>query len=211
MLEGNATATTSTYQTVLYQNGGLSHYNTITNNTLEGGSYGLYMRGSGTTSRGTGNNISNNSILNANYYQCYLYYQDSLNFNGNTIIQRPTSTSFCYGIYTYYCDDCNVTKNSVTLNTTSSNYGIMIGRWAGTQNELSNNMFVSSANATGTAYGIYDNYSLNVNIYHNSVNIRGGNPSSTRALYCSGSTSTLYGNIDIRNNIFANWSNKWVS
>ena len=204
MLEGNATATTSTYQTVLYQNGGLSHYNTITNNTLEGGSYGLYMRGTGTTSKGTGNNISNNSILNANYYQCYLYYQDSLNFNGNTIIQRPTSTSFCYGIYTYYCDDCNVTKNSVTLNTTSSNYGIMIGRWAGTQNELSNNMFVSSANATGTAYGIYDNYSLNVNIYHNSVNIRGGNPASTRALYCSGSTSTLYGNIDIRNNIFAN-------
>lgn len=204
MIEGNATATTSTWQTVLYQNGGLSHNNTITNNTFEGGSYGLYMRGTGTTSKGTGNNISNNSILNANYYQCYLYYQDSLTFNGNTVTQRPTSTSFCYGIYTYYCDDCNVTKNKVTLNTTSSNYGIMIGRWAGTQSEVSNNMFVSSANSTGTAYGIYDNYSLNVNIYHNSVNIRGGNPASTRALYVTGSTSTLYGNIDIRNNIFNN-------
>jgi len=204
MLEGYASALTSTYQTVLYQNGGLSHYNTITNNTLEGGSYGLYMRGTGTTSKGTGNNISNNSILNANYYQTYLYYQDSLTFSGNTITQRPTSTSFCYGIYTYYCDDCNVTKNKVTLNTTSSNYGMMIGRWAGTQGEVSNNMIVTSANGTGTAYGLYDNYSLNVNIYHNSVNIRGGNPTSTRALYVTGSTSTLYGNIDIRNNIFVN-------
>lgn len=204
MLEGNATATTSSYQTVLYQNGGLSHYNTITNNTIDGGSYGLYMRGTGTTSKGTGNNISNNSILNANYFQCYLYYQDSLVFNGNTIFQRPSSTSFTYGIYTNYCDDCQVTKNKVTLNTSATNYVIMVGRYGGTSNEVSNNMFVSSANCSGTAYGIYDNYNKNLKIHHNSVNITAGNASGTRALYSRGTASTAYGNVDVRNNIFVN-------
>lgn len=203
-LEGYNNATTSTFQSVFYQTGGLSNHNTITNNEFTDGSYGLYLRGSGTTAKSVGNVVANNSIIGANYYQTYFYYQDSLTVDNNVIEQRASSTSFTYGLYTYYCDNTKVRGNSVTLNTTSSNYGMMVGRYAGGSNEVSNNMFVTSANSTGTSYGIYDNYSLNVNIYHNSVNIRGGNPASTRALYVSGSGSTLYGNVNIRNNIFVN-------
>ena len=203
-LDGYANATTSFYSTVFFQNGGLSHNNTVTNNILNDGSYGMYFRGTGTTSKGIGNKIMNNTSVGAYYYQAYFYYQDSLLVEGNSFEQDPTSTSFCYGLYTYYCDDSKVSKNEVILNTTSSNYGMMIGRWAGTSNEVSNNMIITSANAAATAYGLYENYSLNVNIYHNTVNIRGGSPTGTRALYVTGSTSALYGNIDIRNNIFVN-------
>ena len=203
-LDGNANATTNFYSTVFFQNGGLSHNNTIENNTLNDGSYGMYFRGTSTTSKGTSNIIRNNTSVGAYYYQCYFYYQDSLLFEGNSFEQDPTSTSFCYGIYTYYLDDSKVTRNKVTLNTTSTNYGMMIGRYNGASNEVSNNMIVTSANSTGTVYGIYDNYNRNTNIYHNSVNIRAGNGPSTRALYSSGSSSTLYGNVNIRNNIFVN-------
>jgi len=203
-LDGYNNATTSTYQAVLYQTGGLSNYNVFTNNELNNGSYGIYMRGSGTTSKSVGNLVANNSLNNPNYYLAYFYYQDSLLVDNNVMVQNPSSTSFCYGIYSYYCDDTKVTRNSVTLNTTSTNYGLMIGRYAGTANEVSNNMIVTSANSTGTAYGIYETYGLNVNVYHNTVNIRGGNGASTRALYVTGSTSTLYGNVNIRNNIFVN-------
>jgi hypothetical protein len=51
---------------------------------------------------------------------------------------------------------------------------------------------------------LYDNYSKNVKYYHNSVNVRGGDATRTRALYSTGSSSSLYGNNDMRNNIFSN-------
>lgn len=210
-LDGYNNATTSTYQAVFYQTGGLSNYNTFTNNELNNGSYGLYMRGSGTTSKSIGNTVAGNTLNNPNYYLAYFYYQDSLTVDNNVMVQNPSSTSFSYGLYSYYCDNTKVTRNSVTLNTTSTNYGMMVGRYAGASNEVSNNMIVTSNNATGTAYGMYVNYCLNTNVYHNSVNIRAGSATGTRTLYILGSTSTLYGNIDVRNNIFTNNVGGYVS
>lgn len=205
-LDGYASATTSTWQAILYQNGGLSHYNTFTNNTLNDGSYGIYFRGTGTATRGNGNVVTNNTLNNPYYYPVYLYMMDTLTFDNNTIVQDPTSTSFCYGVYAYYCNNAKLRKNSIQLNTTSTNYGLRIGRFNGTSNEVSNNMVVTSGRgtATSTAYGIYFDYNKNVNVYHNTVNVRSGSPTNCRAIYVSGSSSTAYGNNNIRNNIFVN-------
>ena len=208
-LNGNTSATTSSLSTVVYNQSGSTNLIedvTIDSNNINDGSYAMYMWGGGTTTKEKGLNIRNNNISGFNYYGIYLYYQDSITFDNNVVTQSPTSTSFCYGIYSYYLDNAKIRGNKITLNTTSSNYAIMIGRYNGLDNEISNNMIVTSANscATCAAYGLYINYPKNTRIYHNSVNIRGGSATNTRALYATGSTSTAYGNVDIRNNIFSN-------
>jgi len=201
--EGWASATTSTFQALFYQFGGLADHLTLTNNHFEGGSWGLYLRGTNTTSKSTGAVITGNTMRNVPYYQTYLWYQDSMTFDNNDIIQKPTSTSFAYGIYVYYGDNFTVRNNSLVLNTTSSNYGLYSFRAGGGGSEISNNMIVTSDRSTGTCYGLWENTGRNVNIYHNSIHVRGGGV-NTRALYINGSTSTLYGNNNVVNNIAVN-------
>ena len=70
--------------------------------------------------------------------------------------------------------------------------------------EVQNNMIITSASSTGTSYGVYIGYGQHINFYHNTINVRGGSATAGRGLYLLGSTSTLYGDVDIKNNIFAN-------
>ncbi len=204
VLDGSSTATTSTFQTVIYQNSGVVKHITIDNNITNDGSYGVYFRGSGTTSNDENVTVTNNEFNDTWYYCSYFYYHDSALIENNEFTQKATSTSFAYGLYTYRMNNTKVSRNKVELNTTSTNYAMMAGYYSGTSNEISNNMIVGSANGTGTSYGLWINYCLNTNVYHNSINIRSGNATSTRALYISGSTSTLYGNVDVRNNVVSN-------
>lgn len=209
-----SSSTTSSLASVVYNQSGttnLSENITLDNNTINNGSYGIYWWGGSTTTKEGHLKFTNNKVTGFKSYGSYFYYQDSTLIEGNTFVQDPTSTSFCYGILSYYLDDSKVSKNKVELNTTSTNYGIMLGRYNGTSNEVSNNMIVTSNNATGTAYGMYVNYCKNTNVYHNSVNVRAGTATSTRSLYVSGSSSTLYGNVDIRNNIFTNNAGGYAS
>jgi len=215
ILNGNSIGTTSTLSSVIYNGFGtaVTEDVTIDSNQINNGSYAIYWRGGSTTTQEKNTTVTNNVINGFAYYGVYFYYTDSLIFDNNDMEQLTTATSFCYGIYTYYNNNTKVRGNRLELHNTTTNYGIMIGRYAGADNEVSNNMIVTSDNAlaTNTVYGIYVNYALNTKIYHNSVNIRTGSPSFSRALYITGSTSTLYGNVDIRNNIFSNIAGGYAS
>ena len=213
VMNGNSTSTSS-LASVIYNQSGASNMVEdieIDNNTINNGSYGVYWWGGSTAQKEKHLKFTNNKVEGFRSYGSYFYYQDSALIEGNEFKQDITSTSFGYGVLSYYLDDSKVSKNKIEMNTTSTNYGIMVGRYAGASNEVSNNFIVTSARATGTAYGIYVNYCLNTNVYHNSTNIRAGLTTSTRALYVTGSTSTLYGNVDIRNNIFTNQAGGYAS
>ena len=207
-INGNTNSTSSLAAAIYNQSGAsnLSNNVTIDNNTINGGSYGVYWWGGGTTTKENNLTFTNNKVLGFRSYGTYFYYQDTVTIEDNLIKQAAGSTSFGYAILSYYIDNSTVKRNDIEMTSTSTNYGIMVGRYAGTSNEVSNNMIVLSANqtATGSAYGMYVNYALNTKIYHNSIHVRSGSPTNTRALYLTGSTSTLYGNVDIRNNIFVN-------
>ncbi|MDC1370330.1 fibronectin type III domain-containing protein, partial [Flavobacteriales bacterium] len=205
---GNTNSTSSLAAVIYNQSGAANLTNNVTldNNVINGGSYGVYWWGGGTTTKENNLTFTNNKVLGFRSYGTYFYYQDTVTIEDNLIKQAAGSTSFGYAILSYYIDNSTVKRNDIEMTSTSTNYGIMVGRYAGTSNEVSNNMIVLSANqtATGSAYGMYVNYALNTKIYHNSIHVRSGSPTNTRALYLTGSTSTLYGNVDIRNNIFVN-------
>ena len=205
---GNTNSTSSLAAVIYNQSGAANLTNNVTldNNVINGGSYGVYWWGGSTTVKETGMTFTNNKVLGFRSYGTYFYYQDSITIDDNEIKQATGSTSFGYAILSYYMNEVSVKRNDIEMSSTSTNYGIMVGRYAGTSNEVSNNMIVTSSNQTptGSAYGMYVNYALNTKIYHNSIHVRSGSPTNTRALYLTGSNSTLYGNNDIRNNIFVN-------
>lgn len=205
---GNTNSTSSLAAVIYNQSGAANLTNNVTldNNVINGGSYGVYWWGGGTTTKENNLTFTNNKVLGFRSYGTYFYYQDTVTIEDNIIKQATGSTSFGYAILSYYINNGTVKRNDIEMTSTSTNYGIMVGRYAGTSNEVSNNMIVTSSNQTptGSAYGMYVNYALNTKIYHNSIHVRSGSPTNTRALYLTGSNSTLYGNNDIRNNIFVN-------
>ncbi|MGB1039899.1 MAG: T9SS type A sorting domain-containing protein, partial [Flavobacteriales bacterium] len=180
---------------------------TIENNKLNKGYYGMYWYGINTTQKEIGNKILNNEIKDFYLYGIMCYYQGGNTVEGNVIEQMPAATSTSYGMYVYYNDSCKIKSNKVTLTGAGTNYGLYINRGVGSATnkmEVINNMVSTSPSATRTAYGAYISYTKHLNFYHNSIHVRGGSATAGRALTCFGSTSTLYGNNNIRNNIFAN-------
>ncbi len=177
---------------------------TIDNNEMHNGSITLYWYGGNTSTKEKHFKFTNNTMKDFSSHGSYFYYQDSSLIEGNDWDQLSTSTAFSYGFYAYYTDNTKFSKNRIELNTTSTNYVLYFNRTNGTNNQVSNNMIISSPNAGFTAYGIYDNYTKNIKYYNNSVNVRGGNASGARCFYSSGSTSTFYGGNELVNNIFTN-------
>jgi len=192
---------------VLYS-GLVNQYNTIKNNVVEGGYYGVYIYGSGTTSRAKYNVIEGNDISGFRYYGMMLYYQDSVQVIGNYIHDGVYSTQ--YGIYANYTfNGFRIERNTIILSPSNYAYGMYIYRCnyysyinAHTLEGTVANNFISITSGTSTMYGIYTYYSNKVNYYFNSVNISSGNVSS-RALYQVNTASNTFGQSFI-NNIFNN-------
>jgi hypothetical protein len=204
ILNGVSTTSTSSNRAVIYKGStGHAEYNTISNNQINNGSYGIYYYGSGTTSLSSGIVVENNSLIDQYYYGIRLYYLDAPIANSNQVLSNSTYTSF-YGIYAGYCDNgLEITKNAIEHS--QSGYGIYVYYSDGTALEpglIANNM-VSYYDGTSTLYGIYHYYSTYKNYYHNSVNVE-GTSSSTRAMYVYGTSSS---DIDMKNNIISNSSN----
>ncbi|MFC2111404.1 hypothetical protein ACFLQ5_03020, partial [Bacteroidota bacterium] len=201
--------TNSSYGRAIVLYTGLNNqYNTIKNNVVQGGYYGIYIYGGGSTNRSKCNIIEGNDVFGFYYYGMMLYYQDSIQVIGNYVHNGLSSTQ--YGIYTYYLfDGFRVERNKVILSPVNSGTGMRIyycnynsyitaNTAAGT---VANN-FISITSGSGASYGLYAYYSNKVNYYFNSVNISSGTATS-RVLYQYNTTANTFGQSFV-NNIFNN-------
>lgn len=168
----------------------LANYNTISNNLLLGGYYGIRMYAA-SNNVNVNNHILNNELKNIYYYGIQAYYQDSLLAEGNQIDVSSRENLYSYGINVSYSNNTLLLSNNVK----ASNYGIYFYNYdtyslATRKIELSNNMVISNG------YGIYMSYVDSSNLYHNSISSTSASP----AMYMSGSG---LGDYDVRNNIFS--------
>ena len=178
-------------------------YNTISNNQLLNGYYGIYFYASSSNME-TGNQFINNQVEDFYYYGIYNYYQYDNTVSGNYVHQSQSGSSTGYNIYLRYCDGpFNVESNTVYDDAGSSSfYGLYIyycDADAAAPALVANNMVSNNGN-TGTSYGIYAYYSNHINIYHNSVMINTGG--TTYGAYLYGSSSS--GVYDFKNNNIVN-------
>jgi len=163
------------------QNG---NYNTISNNTIVNGYYGVRVQGDFTNWQNV-NKIENNIFEDIYYYNVYVQYQDSIEVNGNTM-----STSINVqgdGLYMLDVNNFIVEENDMT---DMSDWGLYIsdGNFdsVATRRGRVVNNFISSS----TDRALYFDDVNDVDVFHNTV-------SGTYGFYINDVTS-----LDARNNIF---------
>lgn len=159
--------------------GALCDRNTISNNTINGGYYGIALAGnSGATLQG--NIISGNVIRNFYSYGIYTNYSDSMLIENNDVsrISRTSLTTF-YGIYAASCKGFKVSANRIhdpapgDPSTAFIFYGIYVASTGGNiTNTISNNLIYNiQGNNSGTSavYGLYNLTGIYTEYYYNTV------------------------------------------
>lgn len=203
-----ASTTTSTNMAVIYSQNSRDNWNSFINNTIEGGSYGLYWYGAGTGAADLeeGTVFDGNTFTGNYYYGARIERQNAPMINSNELISETTYTGTTYGLYLNYCDNgFTCTNNNIHGTMTSGwRYGMYTLNNDGSavnRATLANNMVqVGTPGSTSTFYGMYMSNSGYVDVEHNTAFISEGGTSS-RAFYgTSGGGNTL------TNNMFVNYT-----
>ena len=101
---------------------GANHYNTLRNNKIDGGYYGVRLYGS-SADYGRNNQLINNEISNVYYYGIYSYYQDSTVISGNSAdLTVSGSATNSYGLYAPYTFNADIISNNIKANS----YGLYL-------------------------------------------------------------------------------------
>ncbi len=172
--------------------------NTVANNHIVGGYYGVYFYG-GSGNLLKGNRVLNNQIDSANYYGVYGYYADEMEISGNVMNMTTRNNIQADGIYGLYNTNGIFEGNYIH----APDYGFYISNTstlAGPtirKTQIVNNMIVSDSD-----YGIYLNGVDQVNLYHNSVAVYGPTATSSPAVYLNTFGTYVVDDYDVRNNIF---------
>ena len=181
----------------------LDNFNTIRNNIIQGGFYGIYMYGISTSARENLNIIQHNTIKDFTNDGIILYYQNAPVISAN-LIQNYDNASISYGIFGYYIyDSLKITKNKILLNASDNNYGINLyfSLSSVTTPALVANNFISlTGNSTKTNYGICLTSPDYIHVLFNSINITTASGFNGRSLYLDGGSG-----ITVKNNILANF------
>ncbi|MEQ9188750.1 MAG: hypothetical protein RLP15_13530, partial [Cryomorphaceae bacterium] len=206
--------TTSSNLSPLYSQGN-NHHLTVTNSEILLGGYGLFLQGSGTTSRQENIVINNNVIKNAYYFQTYIYYVDGFEFNNNVVTND--SNLYLYGprgLYCYYVDNFNINGNYIGTDVSNGTYGgyaypFYLYQCIGSNNprsSVANNCINAGAEGTTSYgyYGVYSYYSGLYNFHNNLVTRRGGNNGYYAGLFQAG------GLVSMKNNSFADYYNGYA-
>ena len=196
--------TTSSSFSCIYSSTSLDQYNTIRNNIISGGYYGIYLYGASTASLELGNVIDGNTIKDFYYYGIYGYYQNALKIRQNTLIASSTASSV-YGISATYCNnDIQFTQNNLQLPATATIYGMYLSSCAGTaalRGNISNNFISTLGTSVGTVAGIYCTTASYQDINYNSVSISNVSALTGYAFYITAGTAAT---VSVQNNNFVN-------
>ncbi|PCH66701.1 MAG: hypothetical protein COC01_07480, partial [Bacteroidetes bacterium] len=195
VLNGKSTTSTSNAESVIYvyENYPILDNLLIKGNTINNGSYGIYLF---VYSTRYSNNLKITDNVLSNYYQgIYLKYFDAPILTKNHIIDFNEA-----GINLQYCSNTfNVTYNEIYSSQQSSLYGMYFYYCNSTlSNEgLIANNYIGIGNSASWSRGIYYSNSTYHNIYYNSINIDGSR-TDDYGLYALSSS-----NFNLKNNIFA--------
>ena len=190
------------------QNGNNANGLVIENNTINGGYYGITLRGSSSSNLVMDNHIKNNTLSGFYYYGIYNYYCDGSEISGNMINSGANTSNYAFAIYSGYSKNyTRITSNKIDM--VKGSYGLYFYRhnyYSPNQDTalVANNM-IHVADA-GNGYGIYNYYSKKIKYLYNSVNMTGNKPYS-RAMYIYSSSSS---GLVMKNNIFANNANGYA-
>lgn len=209
VLTGSNTVTSSIYYNTrivssnsltFLSNGDNGDGNTIENNRIVGGYYGIVLRGAGTTTQDEHNTISNNTFRDQYFYSLYMYYQNDVIVDGNDFDSLRSTSG--YNVFCHSGNRSTIANNKIQ----SGYYGIYhyfmnyYGTSTSDTSYVVNNMI---SNFGGAAQrGIYAYYSDRTKFLHNSVET---SHSSTTSSYAS---FYMYNsdNCVVMNNIFTNTS-----
>jgi trimeric autotransporter adhesin len=163
--------------------------NGFINNTITGGYYGITLVASSTTSN-SHNTITGNTINDFYNYGIYVLGSFTTNISGNKISRTTRSTVTDYiGVYVNGSNASLIINGNRFTNpfggaTTATNsfYGVEFDNadgFSGLESLVSNNL-VYGLNGNGNAYGVYNNSSDNLFVYHNTIAMDGaGTPSAS--------------------------------
>jgi trimeric autotransporter adhesin len=164
---------------------------TIRNNTVNGGSSGIYLAGGAIR----GLVVDSNTVNDAFQYGIFTSFAPNIQLSANTVNLKDTVATSAYGMWVTDCDSAfRVTRNVVTLGNlgvTRTAYGIYINNSDSVRNvfsEFTSNRVTAATNNRATLYGIYFNNSNGVSAVNNVSSIHTTGASSY-ALY----TNTLNG------------------
>lgn len=178
-------------------------YNLITNNTIIGGVYGVYIA-STSTAKAKRNRITGNLIQDYATYGLYASYTDSTVVAVN-YISRPTranTATTSYGIYLATgTSNANIYRNTIynlmgNVDSTNIIHAISLnstGATVGAENLITNNL-IYTTRGKSTFYGINCGLSPNSRFYHNTISIDDTtsiNQGSIRGFYNTGTSTNL--------------------
>tara|TARA_B100000508_G_scaffold124704_1_gene108183 strand:+ start:18165 stop:33218 length:15054 start_codon:yes stop_codon:yes gene_type:complete len=191
----NINNTSTSYSTV-YSSGVAHTKLKFINNTIQYGSYGMYLIGSSSIV-GSDNVFSGNTFENFYRMGAVLQYLDEVTFSGNTIKDKGTYSNV-YSVRMLYCDlTKSVSNNVIVNNSTNSGYGLNFYRCFNTSSNrglVYNNMVSMLRNAGVSQIGIYHEYSNYLTTAFNSVYLRSTYSSSHGISFYSGDQNSLYNN-----------------
>lgn len=199
--------TTSTNTCVIWSStGNANNYCSFIDNVIEGGSYGAYWYGTGTTALAESPVFEGNDFINQYYYGTRLYYVNNAVFKNNRTYCETAYTGTTFANYFYYCDGAfEITGNEIYgLGTSGWYYGIYLGQADGSATQrgiVANNMVqVGKPGTTSAMYGIYSTNSGFMDIYGNNVLVSEGGTAS-RGYYATSGGAT-----NVTNNNFVNYT-----
>lgn len=188
---------------------GLYKYNTVINNEVYGGYYGITLVGtSGSTAASKGNRIEGNKVVQPALYGIFTSYQDSLVVNNNSVSNKNRFVySTQYGLYFSNVTNKTEVKNNRVSdyflnvpNGTFTFYGILFtasDHTVGNEALVYNNE-IFNIGSNGSLFGIYNSSSDGIYFYNNSISFD-YNASTTGATYGMYQVSTA-SNLDFKNN-----------
>ncbi len=193
--------------------GSKSDNNTFSNNTVNGGYYGITSVGSTAAADIISNNsFTGNTVQNFYLYGMYISGNTGTLIEGNDLKRpaRTTSGFSTYGIYFTGSLNSKISKNRIhaifdsETTTTSDFYGIYVTGSDATTTEpnvISNNV-IYEIKSNGGIYALYNSSSNNARYYFNTISLDHTASSSTditRGFY----QITTASGIELRNNIFS--------
>lgn len=183
VLTGNSSSSSSANKSRIYGTGlSGSENDTFRNNLISRGAYGIYFRGTNTSSTSNGHVFINNEFEENYTYAIYAYYLGDVIFKDNYVHRTGSGTyNGCYFYYTR--NGMLVDNNTIEINTTGTTYGLRCEYSNYSSNNdaayvaiTNNNVDVTSK--TNTSYSTYIRYIrygyiANNNIEMNSTNTSG--------------------------------------
>lgn len=196
VFNGYSSSTFSSNQSIWYTRSAGNNDNHVENCEFNGGSYGMYFFGGGTSARNERNEFLNNTFTDQYYRGMYCYYTEDLKINYN-VFRSSRNYSSMYVIMSYYSYNASeIIGNDIN---TPGYAGIYMLQYNGTVNErplVANNMVRIGRGAGSYGYGIYCTSSGYVRLVHNTV-VTTHSIGTYGGIYVSGGANEI-----LNNNVF---------